>query len=90
MSSVTDLERKVQSLEDQLREARASLSEALIAAAPVKIGDIVEEKHKRYRVTRIESYGSWYLLYGNLKKEDGSWGSMDQYIAGYQWRPLFK
>ena len=81
MSVIKDLERKVQSLEDQLAAAKKSLYNARLAASPVQIGMTVRCTSHRYngqlfRVTGVETeYGlerPWVI--GNPQKMDGTFG----------------
>src|ERR1700690_1555977 len=83
MGVIEDLERKVQSLQDQLSAALASLRRAKLDACPVKKGDIVRYKGQNsrkqgqlYKVTGIDTNFSlenpW--LVGNPQRKDGTWG----------------
>lgn len=80
MSTIDDLKRKVQSLTDQLKEARQSLLNAELAACPIKIGMIVIYAGIEYRVTMVnpELRGKKnYWLRGNRRRKDGTFGTAD-------------
>lgn len=96
MSQIEDLERKVQSLRDQLSAASKSLRKAKLDACPVKIGDIVRYKGvnskkngQLYKVTGIDT--DWGLerpwLTGSPKGKDGSWGRANRNLYT-EWEPV--
>lgn len=82
MSTITDLEKKVQILSDKLEDAKGKLLMARLAALDVKLGDIVKntgpyyEVGKLFRVCKIDFQRSgkpW--LSGNPQRENGSYGT---------------
>lgn len=83
MSTIDDLERKVQSLKDRLQSAEQSLEAAMIAACPIKVGDVVVtiSGNERRRVTRLEAKYSSVHLYGTKLKTNGEWGGRESYIG---------
>ena len=82
MSAIEDLERKVQSLQDKLRAAKKALQNAKLAAAPVKVGDIVvTQRGTRHRVCHVDvrmSGRPW--VSGNPERKDGSFGTAVRYL----------
>lgn len=54
MSTISDLETKVQSLFDQLNAAKKSLLEAQLAECPIKLGMRVEYRGKTYTITTVD------------------------------------
>jgi hypothetical protein len=83
--SIAELERRVNELASQLRDAREALRIAQIEAAPVKIGDVVRSRGKIYRVTDIDpiyGHGRHPWLRGNFQRKDGSWSSAARNLYG--------
>lgn len=77
MSNEIDaLKSRVGDLRRQLREAEKRLLKAEIAAAPVKIGDVVTYRGTEHRVVEVipQSWGEPWVK-GNPKKKDGTWGT---------------
>ena len=77
------LEANVRRLRRELGVAEAALREARIAAAPVKVGDVVVGLlGVEYRVTIVEpkSHGLW--LTGNPRRKDGTFGTAVRHIYG--------
>lgn len=76
MSNIEDLNKKVQSLEDQLNAARKSLHAAMIEAYPIKVGMIVKNPSKWSKGTHflVDSlkvkYGRVHIL-GRKKLKSG-------------------
>jgi hypothetical protein len=86
VSTIGDPRQKVARLRDQLKQAERSLEEAQIAAAPVKVGDVVvDHRGEQYRVTGIEpkSWGGYWLM-GNPRKKDGEWSRAERRV--YDWK----
>jgi hypothetical protein len=87
MSAVTDLEIKVQSLEDQLRDARESLEKARLLEYPVKIGQLVTSRGKVYRLSsfnfRYANRGKPWAR-GEMRKKDGSFGVVRELFSDWE------
>jgi hypothetical protein len=83
MSTIDDLERKVESLRAQLRDAEGKLRNARLAVAPVKVGDVIRTKdYPQARVCHVTpEYGS-YTIVVNLRRKDGKWGTSERYVYG--------
>lgn len=84
MSTIDDLERKVQRLTDQLNAAKVALRDARIAAMAVGIGDVaLGRSGDEYRVTRIEPYSGGATIYGNPRKKNGEWSKVERRVHGW-------
>tara|TARA_R110000868_G_scaffold92457_6_gene256632 strand:- start:3596 stop:3877 length:282 start_codon:yes stop_codon:yes gene_type:complete len=73
-AEINALKSRVGDLMHQLSEAKNRLREAEIAAAPVKVGDIVSCCGVEHRVTEVIPSYSKVWVKGNPKKKDGTWG----------------
>lgn len=77
MDKIKELEKRVEKLEAELKEANTLLYRARIEASPVKVGDVVIYKGNEYLVTSVDpKWGDtvkpW--LTGNPRKADGTFG----------------
>jgi hypothetical protein len=83
VSAIDDLERKVESLRAQLRDAEGKLRNARLAVAPVKVGDVLSTNdYPEARVCRVTpEYGS-YTIVVNPRRKDGEWGTSERYVYG--------
>lgn len=84
MGTIEDLERKVQSLKDQLIQAETSLNSARLAACPISVGEVVVCKYgnERRKVSRREiRWGSTIYLHGYKHNNKGEWGKRESYIG---------
>ena len=76
MSTVTDLERKVQSLRGQLQAAEKSLNDARLAESGLVLGEtILLYKGKEYLFAGVRSWviSSVPWVYGQPRNKDGKW-----------------
>ena len=82
MSTVTDLENKVESLRGQLQSAEKSLAAARLEASglvPMQTVLIHTGSKKEFLFTNVRSWAiskkPW--VYGKMKKVDGTWGERE-------------
>jgi hypothetical protein len=75
MSTVTDLERKVQSLESQLSEAKGSLYFARLAEKQlVPEKTVLMHKAEKFLFVSARFFGTSSWINARKQKKDGSWG----------------
>lgn len=77
MRAKEDLQKKIQSLKDQLSEATESLNKILIAECEFQPGDVVLRSREKYTVSsvrmtygRVKSWGKKTLKSGELGNQD--------------------
>ena len=75
MTDIPDLKRRVSELRNQLHEAERALYDARCALTGLSIGDVVESKGKRYRVTKIDPGFGVVWASGNPELKAGGWGT---------------
>lgn len=80
MSAITDLERKVQSLQGQLQQAEKSLHDARLAESGlIPNVTILTCKGKEYRFTAVRSFTiskrPW--VYGQQRNKGGEWSERE-------------
>jgi hypothetical protein len=76
------LERRVDGIRAELRDAEQLLRAAKITATGVAVGDIVRHSRngKRFRVVKIEPYSHSTWLMGNPERADGTFGKAERHI----------
>lgn len=95
MSVIDDLERKRQSLRDQLRQVEANLANARADAAGVKVGDLIEidvagfyqdsKWEGPHRVAKVISTPYSVSLTYNVRTKGGQWSKRERNVYG-PWR----
>ena len=87
MSVIEDLERKIQSLEDRLSEAKASLYDARLIDLGLVTGEtILIHDGKEF----LFQYASYFSRYNNkpwatgcVRRKDGTWSQRHTALYGY-------
>lgn len=87
-AAINALKSRVGDLQRQLNVAKAALLEAEIAAAPVKVGDIVTYRGVEHKVCEVDpKWGTTAWVKGNPRKKDGTWGIAVRALYD-DWKPV--
>lgn len=87
MDQTSVLRENVTRLENELREAKAALKDALIRQSPFQVGDVIKayrrgKGYARAQVRAVEpsSWGGtcWYRV--SFEKKDGSWSERQERV----------